>query len=299
MRKVAVVVLCALVASSMCYADAPKKDSSERNSTVVTFSATDEKVSEIAKQICKQVSARIAIEKTADVKVTASVEDIKVEDALNAICKAGKLQWRKIYLRVDSPLLKKPDTLAATVRLMAGLQFPDLLIEQASTQENLVYLRPKAAVDAIPTKLRKDMGMVTVYLITNDEAAKVAEEKADSRAEKYIKFMKESMKLFMEMTPEEREQAMASGAQFVQSLDPSFMAEMTRNALKMSPEMMGQMMQSNMNIMFSMSPEDRRALMRMQMQASQLIPPELRELLQEDAKAVMKELEIGQKSAQE
>ena len=242
-------------------------------------------------RICKQSGLRILMEKTADVKVTSSVNNVPIEDALTAICKAGEIEWRKIYIKVDSPLLKKPDSLAATVRLMNGLQFPDLLVEKASLPESVVYLRVRPAVDAIPESLRKDMGMVTLYLITNDKAAREADEKANSRLERYAKLNKELMKLFMEMTPEEREQAMASGLQMLQNMDPNYMAAATQSLMK-NPDMMQQMMAQQSAMLLQMPVEDRRALIRMQFQAQQFMSPELQNMLKEDAIAVLKELGI-------
>jgi len=256
----------------------------------ITFSATKEKVSDVINEAFKETGLRILVEKSADVKVSASVSEAPVEDALTAICKGGELEWRKIYLKVDSPLLKKPESLAATVRLMAGLQFPDLLIEQTSTSENLVHVADKRAVESLPSSTRKDIGLVSLYLITNDKADKLEKAKAESRLEKYAQLMKESMKLFMEMTPEEREQALAMGMQQVQQFDPKYIAEMTKSVLKMGPETFRPLMESQMNMLFSMSPEERRALMRMQMQAAQLITPEQQAILAEDAKAIMQEL---------
>ncbi|MCX6768272.1 MAG: Hsp20/alpha crystallin family protein, partial [Candidatus Micrarchaeota archaeon] len=154
----------------------------------------------------------------------------------------GELQWRKICLKADSPLLKKPESLGSTVRLMAGLQFPDILIEKSSPAENLVHVANKPAVAAIPDKLRKDMGMVSVYLVSNDKAAKIASDIANSNVEKYKKLGKEAMDLFMKMTPEEREQAMASGIEQMQQYDPKFLAEMSTSVLK-NPDLMQRMMQ--------------------------------------------------------
>lgn len=287
-------VLVALV--SVALAETQQADLNAAKS--VTFYAADEKVSSVLDRVCKQTSARVLMEKTADVKVTLSVNKMPLEDALTAICKAGKLEWRKLHVKVDSPLLKKPDSLAATVRLMAGLQFPDVILEAASTPERLTHLANQPAVDSIPEKLRKDMGLVCVYLVTNDKAAKIAEEKENTRLAKYMRLNKELMKLFMEMTPEEREQAMAAGMNLVQNMDPSYMAEMTKSVMKLGPDVMGPIMQNSMNAMMQMSPEDRRAMIRMQMQAMQFITPEMQKMLQEDAMAVLKEMGIqpGQKT---
>ena len=278
------------LAITAALAETPKTENTAPKPATVTVQATDEKAGDVIERAFKDSGARILVEKNAaDVKVSVSVSDLPVEDALTAICKAGEIEWRMIYVKADSPLLKKPESLASTVRLMAALQFPDMLIEKTSKPENLVHVANKPAVDAIPISLRKDMGMVSVYLVTNDEAAKKATDKANSNVEKYKKLSKEAMDLFMKMTPEEREQAMASGIEQMQQYDPKYMAEMSNSVLK-NPDLMQRIMQTQSSFIMQMSAEDRRALIRAQMQAQQFMPPELMKLLQEDAIAVMKEM---------
>lgn len=284
------IVLCILALSSAVLAQAPKVEPTSDKPTTVTVSANGDKASTILDKICKDTSARILLEKTAaDVKITVDMQNVGIEDALTAICKAGKIEWRKIYVKADSPLIKKPEAMASTVRLMAGLSFPDMLIEKTSKPENLVHIANKPAVDAIPDKLRKDLGMVSLYLVTNDDAAKVASDKANSNVEKYAKLQKEAMDLFMKMTPEEREEALASSAQRMEEMDPKYLAQMSSSVMK-NPELMQRIMQGQSNFLMQMSPEDRRAMIRAQMQAQDYMSPELKKMLQEDAIAVMKEM---------
>ena len=280
---------CTLVAAA-AFAQTPTAETAAPKPVTVSVQSTDEKAGDVIERAFKDSGARILVEKNAaDVKVSVSISDLPVEEALTAICKAGEIQWRRICIKADSPLLKKPESLASTVRLMAGLQFPDMLIEKTSKPENLVHVANKPAVDAIPVSLRKDMGMVAVYLVSNDDAAKVASDKANSNVEKYKKLSKEAMDLFMKMTPEEREQAMESGIEQMQNYDPKYMAEMSNSVFK-NPELMQRMMQGSESMLMQMTTEDRRALIRSQMQMQQFMSPELMKLMQEDAIAVMKEM---------
>lgn len=262
----------------------------------VTIEASNRKVSIVCERIVKQTNARILLEKTADIEVSLSLTDMPLEDALTAICKANKLSWRKIYLRADSPLLKNPESLAANLRMIAGLQFPELLVEKASVPESLVYTKQKPVVDSIPMNIRKDLGMVPLYLITNDEEAKKVKNKLESEVEKYRKLQEEALKLFVEMTPEEREQAMALGAQQMQNMDPKLLGEMSKSVMR-NPELMQRMSQQGMDMMFSMSAEDRRAMIRMQMQAQQYMTDEQKAIIMEDAKAIMAEMGMNQPPA--
>lgn len=280
---------CTLVASA-AFAQTPTAETAAPKPVTVSVQSTDEKAGDVIERAFKDAGARILVEKNAaDVKISVSISDLPVEEALTAICKAGEIQWRRICIKADSALLKKPESLASTVRVMAGLQFPDLLIEKTSKPENLVHIANKPAVEAIPDKLRKDMGMVSVYIVSNDDAAKVASDKANSNVEKYKALSKEAMDLFMKMTPEEREQAMASSVDQMQQYDPKYMAEMSNSVFK-NPELMQRMMQGSESMLMQMTTEDRRALIRSQMQMQQYMSPELLKLMQEDAIAVMKEM---------
>ncbi|HET6456516.1 MAG TPA: hypothetical protein VFI02_19090 [Armatimonadota bacterium] len=285
--KRAIVLLMIVVCVSAFAAD----QAADKPQTV-TIDVTKEEVSTVLEQVCKDTGARILLEKTADIEVSLSVTDMPLEDALTAICKPVKLSWRKIYLRADSPLLKSPESLASNLRLMAGLAFPELLVEKALDPESMVYNKQKPVVDSIPMNIRKHLGMVPLYLITNDEEAKKVKEKLDSKVEKYRKLQEEALKLFMSMTPEEREQAMALGAQQMQNMDPKLMGDMARSVMK-NPEFMQRMNQQGMDMLFSMSQEDRRAMLRMQMQAQQYMTDEQKAVLMEDAKAVMAEMGIN------
>lgn len=294
MIRFSILLLCILMLASAGFAQLAKPETTPTADApkLVSFALDDEKVSKATDDIVKQAGVRILLEKTAEVKITANVKEVPVEEALSVICKAGDLVWRQIFIRADSPMLKNPETLAATLRMMEGLKFPDMIIQKTSGDENLIHVAKKSAVDAVPTTLRKDMGMVAIYLITNDKAAKKALDKANTNAEKYAKLQKEAMDLFMKMTPEEREQAMASGMQLMQQMDPNYM-NLSMQALMKNPDVYQGIIQSSMDNMFKMPVENRRAMIRMQIQAMQMITPEQQKLMQEDAMEVMKELGMG------
>jgi len=75
----------------------------------------------------------------------------------------------------------------------------------------------------------------------------------------------------------------------MQQYDPKYLAEMSSSVFK-NPELMQRMMQGSESMLMQMTTEDRRALIRSQMQMQQYMSPELLKLMQEDAIAVMKEM---------
>jgi hypothetical protein len=260
---------------------------SEKPQTV-TIDMAGQKVSAVAEKICKETGVRILLEKTADVEVSLAVADMPVEDALTAVCKPVKLSWRKVYIRADSPLLKQPEALASNLRLMEGLAFPEVVVDKGP--DCVVYSKQRRAVDSVSVGARKDLGMVPLYLITNDEEANKVDGKLESRLAKYRKLEEEQMKLLREMTPEEREQAIEISAQFVQKADSGLLADMTKTALR-NPNMMTQMYQYGLDQLFSMNPEDRRAMVRLNYMTDKLLTPEQKAVLAEDWKAIAAEME--------
>ena len=82
----------------------------------------------------KQTKAKILVESTVAGQISTTLTDVSLETALTAISKtSGKMEWRKLYLAADSDLIKQPDRLASTVRLMSGFSFPSLVVAGSST----------------------------------------------------------------------------------------------------------------------------------------------------------------------
>lgn len=269
MIRLFIVLLCVLIPVSTALAQAQKPADV---SSLVSFTVDDDKVTVATDEICRQAGVRILLETTAEVKITASVTDMPVEEALSVICKIGDLAWRRIYIKANSTMLKNPETLASTLRLLENLKFPDLIVERTSADQKMIHVAGAPAVEAVPLSLRKEMGMVPIYLITNDRAAKLAKEKAESPVEEYLKLQKESVDRFVNMAPEQREQAMLSGMQFMQQLDPNYMSVATR-AIMRDPVLAEQAMVSWMQSMAAMSPQERAEFDVMMRQAAQSLRP--------------------------
>jgi len=73
----------------------------------VSISAKGSKLTEVLDSLAKQSNQRIVVEST--VKGTLgslSLSDVTLESALTAVCKAGKVEWRKIYLNKDSKFIR-------------------------------------------------------------------------------------------------------------------------------------------------------------------------------------------------
>lgn len=268
----------------------------ETGSQSVSIDVKDKKVVEILDSFAKQTKAKILVESTVTGNVSTTLVEIPLEAALTAVSKiSGKMQWRKLYLAADSDLMKQPDRLASTVRLMAGFSFPSLVVAGSSTGKLAAHFDDKKGVTAAEDVAAKTLEMVKVYLVTND-AAVAAKAKADEKKEakdaldKYTKLQQDQIDAFMKMTPEQREKAILAQMDLMERVGPEYMGAAMDALLKADPEAMRQRMARQSEMMLNMSSEARRSMMRLSIQSQQMISPELRRLLEEDAKAIMEEM---------
>jgi len=263
----------------------------------VSVTATDTKVKDILDSLQKQSKERFVVESTVKGDVASlSLTDVSLESALTTVCKSARVVWRKLYIAGDSKLLEQPDKLASTVRLMAGLSFPDMVLAGSSTGRVGVHFEDKTAVKTAEDEAAKTLGMTKVYLITNDAAvaAKAAEKEKSSVLDGFINSSKEQMDMFMKMTPEEREQAMMESLNLMDQIGPDYMAAAMQTVMKMDSEYLNRMQQRQMDVIFSMPEEQRRAMIKMNMKQMSNINPEQQKILMEDAKAVMEEMKNEQ-----
>lgn len=274
--------------------DAPVAAASPAPEAKVTLNLKDAKPSEVVESLVKQSKAKILLESTAKAKVTLSLDDAALEPALTAFCKAGKFEWRKLYIGADSKLLEQPDRLAATARLVAGLGFPDLIIAGSSTNKVAMHSEDPKGVKAMEDKLVKDLGLTSVYLITNDAAvAKKDEEHKESpkNVEEYSNGSRKMMDLFMKMTPEEREQALMESLNMMDQVGPGYMSSLMQTLVDANPELLRQMTSRQTQMLFGMDETTRRKLMRLNMESMKYLTPEQIQMLQEDQKAIMQEMQ--------
>lgn len=271
----------------------------------VSLSASDTKVKELLESLAKQSKEKLILESSVGGTVgSLSLKDVSLEPALTAVCKAAKLEWRKVYIAQESKLTEQPDKFAAIVRLMSGLSFPDLLLAGSSTGKTAIHLSEDKAVGKAREVLPRELGFTQVYLVTNDAAAAArALAKENGKTEpgseavgKYTQMAKEQMDMFMKMTPEEREQVIFESLNLIDQVDPSYMSSVMQTLMNSDPENLKRMVQKQTEVLFHMSEEQRRAMMKFNMKSMEFITPEQRRMLEEDAKAIMQEMqrEAGQ-----
>ena len=295
------VMLCLVVFSIGCYAaDAPAKSEPAQISTTepvagnIKLDVKDAPIADVITSIVAQSKQKILSESNVKGKVTLTVQNLTVDAALSAVCKSNNLVWRKVYIDPKSELLDKPDRFAATLRLMAGLSFPDLVVAASSNSKISVICQQKKGVEDAQDKIVKDLGMEPVYLVSNDALVAAKEAQKNKAVSKYTDISKKQLEMFMQMTPEEREQAMLESLNLMDSVGPEYYSSIMQTLMNTNPEALQRIQKRGTDMLFSMSTEQRRGMLRMNMQAASGITPEQQQILAEDMKAIMAEMKNQQ-----
>lgn len=287
--------------SAVAAEDATKNDDSVTSAaeTKVSITANDSKLTDLIESLAKQSKQKIIAESTVKGTLPSlSLTDVTLESALSALCKAGKLEWRKVCIAQDSKLLEQPDKFAATVRLLGGLSFPNIVLAGSSTGKTALHLTDAKYVARAQETLSEQLSLPPVYLVTNDTAAAAktlvddrGNEKPDTTAvDRFADLSKSQIDMFMKMTPEEREQALMAGINLMDQVDPSYMSTVMQTLLNSDQEHLKRMMSRQTEAFFHMPDDQRRAMIRMNMKAASTFTPEQMKILQEDARIVAEEM---------
>ncbi len=272
------------------------EDGANESGQLVSITADDSKLTDALKSLAKQTNEKILVESTVKGNVTLTLNSVSLETALGALCKSAKVEWRRLYISPESKLLEQPDKLAATVRLMTGMSFPDLVLAGSSTGSVGMHCAEQKAVKAAEDKVVSELGLQRVYLITNDAA--IAQKKMDdaskSAIENYIAASKKLLDDFMKMSPEEQEAAVVEGIMQYEQMDPAYTSRVMQAVMRVDPDLLKRMTARGTEALLHMSEQDRRAMMKLQIELQKTIAPEQMKILQEDAKAVMEEIQKEQ-----
>lgn len=299
LRRFVIVLALAWLAAAACVCHAadnagedtagPKTSSEPK----VTISADGMKAADVIASLATQSGEKILAESSVkEDSLTFSVSDAPIRTALAAMCAAGDLQWREVYIKKDSSMLNQPDRLAATTRLVTGVGLPDVVVASSSSGSVAAhYVDPKSVGKLVDTTA-SEAGMVRVYLITDDAAAAARSRDAakTDAVEAYTETSKKLMDDFLKMTPEEQEQAIVAGITLYEQMDPSYMSSVMQAMMKTDRELVRRVMARQTEMLFHMPEQQRRSMMRMNMEMMQYLTPEQMQILAEDAKAIMEQM---------
>lgn len=292
MKRLLIIALL-LTAMPLFGADAPK------TAKTATIEASGKPVVDVLKEIAASTGETILVEKLVSGTVTASLKNVTAEEAISAATKSCKLQWRKIYVMQGSSLAKDPDALAAQMRTVLALTFPDIVISASGSGGSFMHVQKELAANELTKSIPAAAGMVAVYLVTDDEKAYKKELKDESKKKiaKYIADQKEQMKTFLAMSPEERKATLKEGMNLLNQIGPDGMQQMIESVMDADPQFLGEQNRVAMQAIMQMAPEARKSLLRRQMQMQQdmfkNMPPDQMQQFMKEAQEIAQEMQAG------
>jgi type II secretory pathway component GspD/PulD (secretin) len=262
----------------------------------VTLDVTNTPVADVLKQIAKATGETILVEKIVSGNVTVNIKDASAEKALSAVTKTLNIQWRKIYVPDGSVLASDADALAAQMRTVLSVKFPDILITDAGAGGSFVHVQRQTAANEFLKTIPTSAGFKKVYLVTDDEKAYKKEVKDESKQKvaKYVADNRALLETFLKMTPEERAEVMKESVNMASQMDPKLLADMMSSMAQMNPDFFVMQNRIATEALINMSPEARRNLIRMSVRSNlemmKSLPPEVLQQMQEEAAAVAMEM---------
>ena len=256
----------------------------------VSVKASGQPVKEVLESVAKQAKQKLVIETTVGGNIDLTLNKVTFDQALDNICSAAKLQWREVYLAADSEYLSQPDKLASIVRLTTGIGLPDVVVSKSSVGQTGVHTSDKVAVDTAYAAVIDQLKLVPIYIVTNDLG--VSSKTGDqSKVDEFVALSKKQMDMLMNMSPEDLEKALLASLNLSEQLDPRYMANVMSVLMKSDPVALRRAVSRQNEMIFSMGQEDRRAMIKLGMQLQTTMTPEQMQIITEDTKAVLAEIE--------
>ncbi len=248
----------------------------------LTIDYLDKPAVEAFADLAQKANQTVLIESPVKGKVSISATNFTFEEALTGICKSLDIVWRKLFIEQAEGEKLNADKLAAVVRIISAANLPDVLIADPKAEKPMIFSRRTNFVIDLDA-IAKETGLKLVYLVSNDRAAaqkteysKSSESKEKSKAEKYADKQAELINDFLEMTPEERAEAMRKSMQMVMAMDPRIMQEIMRTSMEsLDPQLIGEVMRLNTEMMMSMPGDKLAEMIRIQMEAMRNLPPDV------------------------
>jgi hypothetical protein len=290
-------IILSLAVISVWAADAPSTTETPAPAAkTATIDASDTPVVDVIKNIAQATGETILVESLVDGKITAKAKDVPVDKALDIVTKAAKLHWRKLYVLPGTVLVKDADVLAAQMRTVLSLKFPDIIISPLGSGGSFLHVQKENSADEITKALPATAGFKAVYLVTDDVKAynKEIKEASKKKIKSYTEAQKKLMEEFLAMSPEERKAALKEQLDLMNQLGPEGMKQMIEAVYDMGSDYLTEMNKTGMQVLMSMDQETRRKMLaasiRQQSEMMNSMTPEQQQQFQQDIQAIIREM---------
>jgi len=201
------------------------------NTNVVTISQ-GKTISAAVADWAKSANALAAVDPAVTGNVSAAVAKLSLEPGLDAIAKANRVEWRKVYLPA-AQVPKNADGTVDAVKLKAlveaAVAVPEVTIGVLDPEKNTVAMTTRAPAAAPGTAAwLKDKS--TVYLLYRPTPAGAVA--GSDPVAGYLDAQRTSFEAMKNMTPEQRADAARKGMELMMQADPAVMGQIMRDSMQ-------------------------------------------------------------------
>jgi hypothetical protein len=229
----------------------------------VSLQLKDASLETVAAKLSEQAKAYVLADPVVNAKVSVSINNVTLEKALDIVCMGSELGW--YLVKMDLPKDAEPDAaqVAGIVRILATMETDTFIAEQPSGPLRAQIRRGDASAtpEVEPAAAIPD-GLTKAYLLTSADFKTPAP--AATRVDKMLDIQRQSMKLMLQMTPEETTEMMERSMEVFMNMDPREKAAMMNRTLlsisKMDPEKFRGMVGEFIGIAKDIPPETLKAL---------------------------------------
>jgi len=171
--------------------------------TTVTLDANNMPLSEVAKSFLDQTGVQVVLDAGVTVAVTAKLEGVELEQALNVLAQVCSLNWQRIYARPDENGRIPMEQVKAQLDVLAAMQSTPVVVYDPTTKQETVFARvePSASQKALdPSKL----GLKAFYFVFKPKPPEAKQETREDPTKKLADLGRQRIETFLRMTPEQQ-----------------------------------------------------------------------------------------------
>jgi hypothetical protein len=219
--KTAIVLVCLLAAASAAFAQEEPR---------VTVQIRDATLTEAVNQISEATGVPILTDgQIARSQIRANLTDAPMDAALNALCAARELGWKRLYVKRDPEKKLRGEDLGNLLRALDQLGGMGMVAVDGTTQAATGYMRePKATTELLAPYAAPDSGYQLVYLIVDlrpkpkpkeTETQPAAGAGQQTAVDRLISQEQQGYALMQQLTPDQLDQYWARQAEMFRSMD--------------------------------------------------------------------------------
>jgi len=173
----------------------------------ISLKAQDMPLDQAMTELGRQTGARIVLDKGVTGAVSANINSLPLERALDVITVSNSLKWWRIYTTDDPSAEASLERIKAQVSLLPTLGRLSVAAYDPESKLQILFLRQLVGKDSPPPLSPETVGLKPFYLVAGPKALMEKPKGAAAGARDYAALQQERMQAFLKMSQQERQTA--------------------------------------------------------------------------------------------